>query len=140
MADPVSSATSTVTTFHCDRCSQDKKINDAVGTGYARSGDKTFCYDCCAILDRATMVEDGNSKRLPLYLTQEKDGSYTVKNWPGTLIFRPNQIIRRPHKRYGFSTLVSFAGPDGCRWYGRHVGRWTQIIHCRRAGVKEGVR
>lgn len=131
------SVTPTVDTFHCDHCHQEKKRNDTMpGTGYARYGDEIICYDCCAVIDRSTMIEEGNSKKLPLYLTQDEQGNYKVSNWPGTLFFQPNQIIRRPHKRYGFLTLVTFVGPDGCSWSGKHVGRWTQIIHCYRAKDK----
>ena len=61
----------TKTKFTCAKCGEAKEIRTAGGVGYSETEDgQRFCYDCCAVLDREYMVETGNSKALPLYLSK----------------------------------------------------------------------
>lgn len=88
---------------------------------------KTRCWECCAVVDRASMVEHGDSKRLPLYLHEGH-----VSNWPGSLKFKVWGVTKGRHNiartRYDFR----FHGPDGFVWRGTQYGEWTQVAHCRR--------
>lgn len=113
-------------------------VDQGVGTGYGTDAQgKTWCYECCAYLDKAEMIEEG---KITLYLTVNP-GPYVapsrckITNWPGTLEFRPT-IVRKSQGR-GFHGLkfeivhVWFTGPDGLRWIGRNAGH-HQLLHCRR--------
>lgn len=82
-------------------------------------------------LDIGSMLIRGDSKRLPLYLT---DGDLTVSNWPGTLKFPVLYSRRGDHNMAGPDSRVDvwFRGPDGYVWHGTHIGHWNEIVHCRR--------
>jgi len=120
-------------TFYCSTCKRSFPIQPNGGTGYAvkRNGHKV-CYACCAIRDSLEMCKSGHSKRLPLYLSKDKEGRYTVSNWPGTLSFRVWCSKEGKHNIAGTRTDVWFAGPDGHEWHGVQYGEFTQIVHCRR--------
>lgn len=114
--------------FTCKRCGLTKPINHDGGTGYGENeqGEKT-CYICIAELDRQTLIETGNSRNLPLYLTDKG-----VANWPSTLQFQPFYRTRGRHNMAGTREDVWFNGPDGHIWHGTVFGEWTQILHAKR--------
>jgi hypothetical protein len=118
--------------FDCAKCGIVKPVQVSGGTGYAIQGDGSkVCYDCCAELDKQTLILEGNSDKLPLYLSKDSEG-WKVSNWPGTLTFRPGKVQEGKHNIAGSRTDVWFQGPDGKRWWGVQYGEWTQIIHCKR--------
>lgn len=118
--------------FTCARCGIVKPVQENGGTGYAEREDGSkICYECCAELDRQTLILEGNSERLPLYLGKDEQG-WKVTNWPGTLVFRPGKVQEGKHNIAGSRTDVWFQGPDGKQWWGVQYGEWTQIIHCKR--------
>lgn len=120
-------------TFNCVHCGAVKPVQESGGTGYAcREDGSKICYECCAVLDKQTLILEGNSRKLPLYLSEDSEG-WKVSNWPGTLIFRLGKRVQRgKHNIAGSRIDVWFSGPDGKRWWGVQYGKWTQIIHCRR--------
>jgi hypothetical protein len=101
------------------------------------------CYKCCAKRDSQTMIDDGHSKRLPLYYEirgTQKDANEVcfVKNWPGSLMFRCVAYRKGKHNWRNVERLdVWFVGPDGFIWYGVHYGYMNNIVHCRRTKRKE---
>lgn len=115
-------------TFVCSRCNHILPLKPTGGTGYAFWPDNTkVCYECCGKLDRATMLQTGHSKHLPLYLSPTE-----VTNWPGTLRFPIIFQRKTRHNIGGTCNHAWFIGPDNKIWYGRQIGRYTQIIHCHR--------
>ena len=91
------------------------------------------CYACCAETDKARMDKDGKAT---LYLSKAKE-TWEVTNWPGSLRFVPSVSL---HKHGHYSPISGymerrdawFCGPSGHLWHGRSIGRWTEIIHCKR--------
>lgn len=101
-------------------------------TGYGTDPEtgETHCFACCALRDRAAMVEDG---RATLYLCDGEPGQRsTVTNWPGTLRFEVNARCNGRHNIARVRYDVWFRGPDGKPWWGVQYGDNTQICHCRR--------
>lgn len=90
-----------------------------------------ICYDCCAELDRESMIKHGDSKRLPLYLDNSK-----VTNWPGTLAFRIRAVKKGRHNLAGVRYDVWFYGPDGHIWYGVQYGESNNILHSKRTNER----
>jgi len=84
-------------------------------------------------MDKATMIEKGHSRNLPLYLSRDE-----VTNWPGSLRFRVSYQRKGRHNIAGSRTTVYFTGPEGKRWYGVQYGEFTQIVHCRRMAARAG--
>ena len=109
------------------------------GYGTDKNG-KRHCFACCAERDRASMIEHGNGKRLPLYFTSDGNGKHEVSNWTGGLRFRVwLQSVTRMHGFGGVPytrTHFRFDGPDGFVWSGYHAANSSQIAHCRRTKVK----
>lgn len=138
-----------VITNYCDYCGEVKSHESDFTTGYATNKDgKKLCFDCCAVEDKKYMIEHGNSKGLPLYLTPAKNppttprlagetyGTYEVTNWPGTLRFKCNKPKKNYHNIAGHRYDVWFDGPDGFLWHGVNYGENTQIVHCKRTKTK----
>jgi hypothetical protein len=124
-----------MSTFHCDLCNNDKTVPEgSFGTGYAsREDGSKICYECCGQLDRQTMLEEGNSRCLPLYLSTDKTtGKSKISNCPGTLTFPVGHVRKGRHNIARTRTDVWFRGPDNKEWWGVLYGQWTQIVHCRR--------
>ena len=118
--------------FNCDECGEDKVHDSTISTGYGTDADgRKICFDCCAENDRQSMIDNGHSKCLPLYLSN-REGKCELTNWPGTLRFSIRAHRRNGHNIAGFRTDVWFAGPDGHIWHGVQYGGFTQICHCRR--------
>lgn len=118
------------------------------GTGYGTdSAGKTSCYACCAVSDRAAMVETG---RATLYLVSRPNPSpqtvgntnrdarhWFVTNWPGSLEFKCFGADIKP-RGGGFGaqrTDAYFPGPDGYVWHAVNRGD-SQIARCRRTKEK----
>lgn len=122
--------------FRCDDCGQDKTHPEgSCTTGYAtdREG-KKICFDCCAIRDKASMIENGTSDQLPLYLSKDDKGTWYLGNWPSTLRFRCGNPRKGRHNMARTRYDVWFNGPDGKDWHGVQYGENTQIVHCKRIG------
>lgn len=112
-------------------CGHGPSPHEIITTGYGQDNDgKTFCYECCAAKDRASMIEDG---RATLYLTKDGD-RYKVSNWPGSLRFDVDYVRKGRHNIAGCRYDVWFTGPDGRNWHGVQYGEQTQILHCRAIG------
>src|SRR5581483_1145812 len=127
-------------TFTCHQCRQDKPVKTDGGTGYAIDGaGNKFCYACCALQDKAHMIEHG---AITLYLSMPSSrlvcnwprmvAAGTVENWPGTLKFTTGPIRVGRHNIAGVRYDCWFRGPDGEEWHGVTYGDNTQICHCRR--------
>lgn len=130
--------------FHCDRCGLDKSHTSSLTTGYGTTQDgEIHCFDCCALDDIDQMKETGE---IVLYLTMKDDqlpGETTGKtygymtpetltNWPGSLKFKILSWSRGRHN-WGLPRFdLWFKGPDNKIWYGRFIGKWTQLTYCRR--------
>ncbi len=128
--------------FKCWVCKETKTHKDDHTTGYARYGTRGLkvCFACCAVKDRESMLEHGDSKRLPLYLTELPDPpelgtfkspKFKVSNWPGTLEFPVTGYSRGSHNIAGSRIDVWFM-VSGQRWWGYQIGDYTQIVHCKR--------
>ena len=96
------------------------------GHGTMPDGSK-HCYACIASIDKASMIEHGHSKHLPLYLSNRE-----VTNWPGSLRFKVYFQKEGRHNIAGRRLDVYFTGPEGARWHGTLYGEWTQVVHCKR--------
>jgi len=112
--------------------------------GYGTTDDgKTVCYACCAERDRATMAREGNSRKLPLYLTRDNAGRWSVANWPGSLRFEAREVRTCKVNGYGRMqrrTYARFTGPDGMEWWGFQQGEWNEVFHAwrKREKVRRG--
>ena len=115
---------------------------EGCGTGYGRDNDgKEHCYECCAVNDLKAMIEAG---RATLYLCDGDNPKpsypatkYKVTNWPGTLKFPVRAFKTGGHNMGGTRIDVWFRGPDEkgemtAIWWGKMIGKFTQICHCRR--------
>lgn len=109
--------------FFCDDCRKVKPCASDGGTGYGRNGNLMICYDCCALRDKAGMVEHGKAT---LYLVGSE-----VTNWPGTLRFPVHGSYAFNHPFSRHAVMAYFTGPDGKRWSAKNIGD-SQIAHCRR--------
>lgn len=97
---------------------------------YGPAGD--LCFDCCAIEDKAYMIETG---AITLYLTRLDATSGKVSNWPGTMSY-PCRIKIGKHNIARVRYDVWFRGPDGKTWHGVTLGNNTRICHCKRTKEK----
>ncbi len=114
-------------------CGHNPSVHGEHTTGTARLHDgREICWDCCADLDRAHMLQDGHSKRLPLYLSKNDAGEWRVNNWPGSLSFFVFGQSKGYHNIARTRHDVWFVGPDAHVWHGVSFGEWTQIVHCKR--------
>ena len=134
----------------CDRC--DKEIGKSAYGKLGKLGNKVHCFDCCADIDRQSMIDTGNSKHLPLYLSvhgrylkplpvsQQAKVQYfkgVVTNWPASLSFNCDvKLTRGGHNIAGTRYDVWFNGPDGYIWHGVNYGENTMVCHCKRTKQK----
>ena len=120
--------------------------SEGITSGYAttRDGEK-LCFACCAVNDKETMIKEGHSRGLPLYIAVSeimgaviRKKKYEVTNWPGTLRFDVRVYSFGGHNMCGKRLDVWFNGPDGYEWHGTNYGGNTDIVHCKRTKVKRG--
>ncbi len=118
--------------FDCDECGNHIVHESDLTTGYGLDDQhRNICFACCGMRDRQFMIDTGDSRQLPLYLTV-KDGKGELTNWPGTLRFGVTCHRASRHNFGGTRTDVWFTGPDGHVWHGFQVGEWNQVCHCKR--------
>ena len=119
-------------------CGHETKSESSAGYGHYDG--KTFCYECCAKLDKEVMRKHG---KISLYLTlPEKMVTYTllgdrayVTNWPSTLKFNVIRAVKGRHNIAGSRYDVWFQF-DGAIWHGVQYGECTQLVHCKRTKTK----
>ena len=124
----------------CGLCNTKIAVGETAGGKYCEGYIVHVCKGCCAITDAAIMVDEGNSKRIPLYLVDQPTLSGTphtsvpfqVRNWIGSLRLNVHSFKMRKHWMAGTRTDVWFFGPDGFVWWGVQYGSFTNIVHCRR--------
>ena len=100
-------------------------------TGYGQDSDgKTWCWDCCARIDRENMETTG---KITLYLSPNPDHPipWKVTNWPGTLTF-PVHSFRVGRHNIAYRRYDVWFTVNGHTWHGVQYGDNTQIAHCRR--------
>jgi hypothetical protein len=101
-------------------------------TGYSTdAAGKTFCYDCCAEMDKAEMRKTG---RATLYLVR-RDGEWHVTNWPGSLDLKAYGVRFGRHNLAGRRVDFWFKF-EGQEWHGYNLGHYSQIAHCKRLKAK----
>lgn len=110
----------------CDCGHESEPTQYTGGYGLDRDG-KTHCYQCCADIERASMVESGKAT---LYLVEE-DGKSFVTDFGGKLSFPVRYRKTGRHNFAGNRYDVWFGGPGG-QWHGVTYGDMTQICHCKR--------
>jgi hypothetical protein len=97
------------------------------GTGYGLDAHgKTRCYESCAEVDRAQMLQ---TSRAVLYFV-----ILQIINWPGSLRFDAFNITRSQGRGFGYPYDIvtgRLRGPDGSLWAFRNAGD-SQIARCRR--------
>ena len=93
----------------------------AFTTGYGTIDGKKVCFACCGERDRKTMQTED---RITLYFFDGK-----ITNWPGTLEFKPNNVLRGKHNFAGTQRIVYFRA-EGKVWMGRNVGD-HDLLHCK---------
>jgi len=116
-----------MTKFYCRDCKQTLPMQTSGGTGYATlKNNHKVCYKCVAVREANHMKQDGECW---LYLTDNQ----TVTNWPGTLVFKLTAYWTGKHNWGLTQAYFQFIGPDGKRWYGRHiVPNYNQICRVKR--------
>lgn len=104
------------------------------GTGYGFYKDgRKLCYNCCALQERATMIETG---RATLYLVSRSPSptEWHITDWPGKLDFPVLYRTKSTGRGFGGSYQVTtgrFVGPDGFVWSFRNAGD-MDIARCTR--------
>lgn len=91
-------------------------------TGYGiDSENRKCCHQCCADMDRKTMLETG---KIGMYLTHTKrDNSrngWEVSNWPGSIRFAAFGYSKSHLAAFGGyieRETAHFIGPDGYEWW-----------------------
>ena len=111
-------------------CGHPESEHSSITRGYGTMPDGTkHCYDCCANMDRESMIETGKAT---LYLADGK-----ITNWPGSLTFPVYGKVRvGRHNMARDRYDASFIGPDGFVWSGTVYGNNTQLFHCKRTKAK----
>lgn len=117
--------------YDCFKCHKHITYNTEgqVGAGYGLDeNDNPICYNCCAIVDRDTMDEEG---WFVLYLVK-RDKDYYVSNWPGTLEYKVDSYSYGRHNIAGTRVDVWFTDYKGKKWWGARYGNNTQLCRCKR--------
>lgn len=137
-------------TFYCYHCNRIKSYKSNSIAGYANFQGEKYCFDCCSVIDRNYMIDNG---KITLYLTlnenyrkclnKYKPGFFNmlnsgyISNWPNTLKFNCNIQFRRHGHNWGLNRYdVWFKGPDGFLWHGVSYGENTQLVHCKRTKIR----
>ena len=121
---------------HCDVCGKltsEAKGYLAVAPGSTRVSDGAWlCVDCTTAAEIEGMIKSGHAW---MYLEQARGGKPTfVANWHGTKRFPVRDYSIGSHNWRGVEQIyVRFVGPDGARWWGRHVsGGMNMYVHVHR--------
>jgi hypothetical protein len=111
-------------------CGHVPSEHSEITTGYGTDANgKTACYDCCAAMDRKSMIDTGKAT---LYLVKGEDEKPRVTNWPNSLSFPVSSGFKGRHNMARVRYDIRFNGPDGHVWHGTQYGDNTQICHCKR--------
>ena len=98
-------------------------------TGYGTdSNGKTFCYECCAKMDREQMEKEN---KIVLYLTENENG-YFVSNWPGSLKIRCYGHKKGGHNIASIRNDIWFFDHTGREWHGVQYGHDSQLCYCQK--------
>lgn len=106
---------------------------DGVASGHAINDDgKRICYDCCAEIEKQSMIDTGRATLYLVNVNSTGAGHYEVTNWPGNMRFKVSHHRIGKHNIAGKRIDVYFTGPDRNMWWGVSYGSMTQIVHCKR--------
>ena len=122
-------------------CGHAPSEHSSFATGYGSDNDgNTYCYDCCADRERASMTETGSATLCLVESPNPKkigsDGTMPdveITDWAGKLRFRPGTMRKGQHNMARTRTDVWFRGPDGREWHGVQYGENSQVLHCKRS-------
>ena len=118
-------------------------VPDPPGEYYAginlQAGDKV-CFFCCGEMDKLHMEKEG---KISLYLVRREKAWYVI-NWPGSLEYRATVSVSKkghysPLSGYMERRDAHFRDEQGNMWWGRSIGQWTDIIHCKRLKSKRAI-
>jgi len=119
----------TESTMEMLECGHAESPHSTITRGYGTDAQgNRHCYDCCAAMDRASMIETGKAT---MYLTEGETGSW-ITNWPGNVRFRTGAVRKGRHNMARVRYDTWFTGPDGKEWHAVQYGDNTQIAHCKR--------
>jgi hypothetical protein len=118
-----------------------KEINPAdhyPSTGYGKDDSgRIICYEDCAEIERQYMRDQKRitlylQKRITLYLKYNGFGvgCYGLFTWPGIEIARTADY-KQSRSYNGKLYLTVYFIFEGKRWYGRHYGDDSDLIHCK---------
>jgi len=117
----------------CSMChKQIEKPDDNFSSGHGIDIEgNIFCYPCCAIKDKATMRKNGS---ITLYLTKDKDGTWSLTNFPASLSFKPT-VIRGRHN-WGIKRYDCWFIFEGFIWWGVKYGDNSDLAYCKKTKQK----
>ena len=116
------------TKFICD-CGHPAGDSE-ISTGYGRDNNgKTFCYECCAEMDREYLRKNGV---LSGYFTTDKDGKNWFSNWPGSFKLPVNDTLKSWHNFAGKNGRTDFwLWFEGKRYHGVQIGHNNECATIR---------
>lgn len=104
---------------------------DSISTGYGTDAEgHIVCFDCCGKRDEHMLEQMQVGDKCFLYLSQ-KEGKYSLSNWPGSLKIPVRDCAIGRHNMAGTRTDVWFSF-HGNRFHGTQYGDFSQICHIRR--------
>jgi hypothetical protein len=114
----------------CSVCQKEiVREEGSYGIGYGLNKNKEkVCYQCCAEEDKKQMRETGKAV---LYLIKNKEGTWEVTNWPGTLRFKAGYIKESRHNiaRIRRDTWIVF---EGYYWHCIQYGDNSELCYCKK--------
>jgi hypothetical protein len=106
-----------MTTFHCDVCGKNLPVpTDGCTTGYG-----TFKAP-----DGAKSMSRENA------LVAHAPHALYLSNWPGSLLIRVAHAKEGSHNWTLRRTDVWFRDAHGFQWHGVHVGKYSDLVRCKR--------
>ncbi len=107
-------------------CGHEASPHESFTTGYGTdAAGKRHCYDCCARIDRQTMLDAQPGDRFMAYCREGR-----LVNWPGHELGKVSFGARHPWSRDRY--YVRAWGPDGRAWHGTGAeGMWASLRKCR---------
>ncbi len=102
-------------------------------TGYGTYNDLTYCYPCCAEMEKLAMMEHGAA-----FLYWEKPRQYkwgdsdigALIDWPGNEIAKVTDITIRRHNMAGTVIYLWFEF-EGRTWLGKHYPTAGDYVRCK---------